>query len=178
VLGTLLITFGVMNAIFGAASTAAAIKLASISTQVKGSEEAIRIGQTVRSISGGVLSIGDNGTGAAVQSAIKALPSPWVAGVLGVARVALAAWAIVLGSMLVRRRQREMVLGHLVLWSVASIALGAAGIWFVGLPTARLIGGVGGYCIAIIDIATHIVWPAVVFARIRRALETNEPLEC
>lgn len=176
VLGTLLITFGVANVLLGIASTAASVKLADIAVQVEGGSEAIRIGRTFRSISGGLLSIADDGTGAAAEDILKSLPAPWLTGVLGVLRIVVASAGIMLGAMLVRRRTR--VLPRLVQWTVVCFALGLICIWFVGLPIATLIGGVGGYSILGIDAALHLVWPAIVFARIRDTIRTGEGLEC
>ena len=176
VLGTLMITFGVTNLLLGIASTAASIELADIAGQVEGSREAIRIGETVRSISGGLFSIGDSGTGAVAKELLRSLPSPWLAGVLGVLRMLIAVGAIVLGSRLISRQRRA--LKPIVQWSVACFFLGLMGIWFVGLPTANLIGGIFGWAFIGIDASLHLVWPAIVFVRIRDIIATGEELEC
>jgi len=176
VLGTLLITFGVANLLFGIASTAASLKMANIAAQVEGSGDAIEFGRALRRISGGYLSVGDDGTGAVAQDALKSLPAPWLAGVLGVLRIGLATAGVVLGAMLVRRR--DGVLRLIVPWTGMCLILGLVGIWCVVLPTARLIGGVGGYVVVGLDASLHLVWPAIVLGRVRWAIRTGEGLQC
>ncbi|MCH2135887.1 MAG: hypothetical protein MK101_04815 [Phycisphaerales bacterium] len=174
VMGTLLITLGGVNVLFGVASTLAAIEVADIAGQVNDNSDAIDIGRTFRKITGGLLSLGDSGMGAQAQELLKELPSPGLAGLLGVLRTGMALLAIGLGAAMCARWRR--VLGPLQVWSLGATALGVVGMWAIGLPTANLVGGLGGWVVLCLDVALHIAWPIVVFTTIRAARRCGHSL--
>ena len=179
VLGTLLITLGIINLLFGAGSTALAMQMADVTSQVSNEHTAIEVGKVFRKISGGMLSVGDSVIGAEVQVLLKKLPAPGVSTLFGVLRMALAVVAIVLGSGLIRRHRH--MLRPLVGWCLASIALGVIALWIIGVPTARLLwelDGFMGWFTFLLDLGLHVIWPCVVFAYVGRALRSKEPLTC
>lgn len=176
VVGTLLITLGAVNLLFGLTATVVGLELSQVAQQVEGNSDAIDIGRAFRHISGGLLSVGDGGMGAQAQSLLKELPPPWVAGLLGVLRMSMAVVGIVLGALLTRRRAG--VLRPTLCWSLGDGVLGIVAVVALGLPAARLIGGLGGWLVMSLDVALHIVWPAVVLAFMRRALARGDTLQC
>jgi hypothetical protein len=179
VLGTLLITMGIINLLFGAGSTAVAVQLGDLTRQIGDEHTAIEVGKVFRSISGGYLSIGDMGIGAEAQGLLKKLPPPGVSILLGVIRMGLAIVAVALGTGLVHRHR--VVLHPLLVWSVISVAIGLLSVWTIGVPTARLLGeldGIMGWVVFALDLGLSIIWPCIVFAHIRRAIQSKEPLTC
>lgn len=175
VIATMLILLSMLDFGFAVSMGSLADELMELKEQVASQTTEMRVAGAFRSLSGGLVNLGDSQIGKAVTAVVDQMPSLWVMAMLAWGRVAIALVGFVLGWCLARRA--AFAPKAIFIWSIVSFVWGLltlveTRILFFALITDEVY--IAAVIVVLLALSMHIFWPVFVGIRIRVGMRSGD----
>ena len=170
VLATVMILFSAFDIGFGVTMGSFADELMDLGEEVSSQKTGLRVARVFRTLSGGLVNLGNSAVGVQVKDLVESLPPLWVLALIAWVRVLLAIIGFLLGWAFAFRIR--YVIPAILVYSAGSI------IWEIvslivsrGLYSAMSENGIelDMWILLILNLFFHIVWPLYLGIRIWKA---------